>query len=129
MSKIIQLFKLNIDYSSRIFGLDLLRFFAIFFVMYLHAGRFFPRGYKTEYLLFSYDGVGIFFVLSGFLIGRILINQLMKYQLNKNFLLDFWIRRWFMSVLRGLTCHLVLSSLSMLCLTTLILTNHRRTYA
>ena len=63
--------------------------------MYLHAGRFFPRGYKTEYLLFSYDGVGIFFVLSGFLIGRILINQLMKYQLNKNFLLDFWIRRWF----------------------------------
>lgn len=40
-----------------------------------------------------------------------------------------WITRWFMFAVKELTCRRVLSSLSMLCLTTLILINHRRTYA
>ena len=94
MSKIIQLFKLNIDYSNRIFGLDLLRFFAIFFVLQDHAGRFVPKILLSYYNILRYDGVGIFFVLSGFLIGGILFKQLNKYKFDANFLIDFWIRRW-----------------------------------
>lgn len=94
MNKIIQLFTLNEDYSNRIFGLDLLRFFAIFFVMHDHGSRFVPKAFLDYYNFIRYDGVGVFFVLSGFLIGGILLKQLDKYKFNLNFLFDFWIRRW-----------------------------------
>lgn len=45
--------------------------------------------------VFLFDGVSIFFVLSGFLIGGILIQILERQKLNFILILGFWIRRWF----------------------------------
>jgi len=68
-------FKIEID-SSRIFGLDVLRALAILFVIFQHAGNYLPEVLKQNYNVFIFDGVSIFFVLSGFLIGKILDREL-----------------------------------------------------
>ena len=69
------LLRLNPDYKNRVFGLDLMRAIAIIIVVMGH-GRFILE--KTEQN-FSWielpDGVDLFFVLSGFLIGGILIRS------------------------------------------------------
>jgi peptidoglycan/LPS O-acetylase OafA/YrhL len=87
--------------NKRIFGLDLLRTGAIFCVVYGHGyyliegtslGNLIP---KEIYNLPVFDGVSIFFVLSGFLIGRILLRTVLKENFNGRMLIEFWIRRWF----------------------------------
>lgn len=80
--------------KSRIFGLDLLRFFAIFFVVYGHSMILVPDQYKKSLQFIVLDGVSIFFVLSGFLIGGILIKQLEKGKPTLKLLMNFWNRRW-----------------------------------
>lgn len=80
--------------SKRIFGLDIVRAAAIFFVMLLHAGNFVPEQFIPFYKKIFYDGVGVFFVLSGFLIGGILIKQVEKYKFSFKSLLHFWVKRW-----------------------------------
>jgi peptidoglycan/LPS O-acetylase OafA/YrhL len=85
--------------NNRIFGLDILRTLAILLVVIEHGNYLLPPKYKeisVRYLW--YDGVSIFFVLSGFLIGGILIKTLEKKRDEKNILLSFWIRRWFRTV-------------------------------
>lgn len=85
---------LYLDTENRIFGLDILRFIAIIFVMINHAGRFFPEAYIKYYTSVIYDGVGIFFVLSGFLIGGFLLKQMEKAPFNFKELKEFWYKRW-----------------------------------
>lgn len=86
--------RLNIN-SNRVYGLDILRALAIFFVVVAHAHSFLPAGLKQFSMALQYDGVAIFFVLSGFLIGGILIKLLEKERASFKVLLNFWIRRWF----------------------------------
>lgn len=86
-------FKLDQGHN-RVFGLDLLRFIAIFMVLIGHSLIFVPHEYKIKVYGFLLDGVSIFFVLSGFLIGGILIKQLEKSKPNYAGLLEFWKRRW-----------------------------------
>ena len=62
----------------RIFGLDILRAFAIIFVMLDHGQQILPPIFREICSFISFDGVSIFFVLSGFLIGGILIKILNK---------------------------------------------------
>lgn len=92
-----RILNLDLNTQNRIFGLDLLRAIAILFVMFTHAARFlpFPTQYHHYYINMIYDGVGIFFVLSGFLIGGILIREVENspYFSFKN-LLFFWAKRW-----------------------------------
>lgn len=95
-------FNLNAG-KSRVFGLDLLRFFAIFFVVFGHSMILVPSQYKKTLQLIVLDGVSIFFVLSGFLIGGILIKQLEKNKPTFKLLLNFWNRRW----LRTLPMYLI----------------------
>lgn len=75
--------------SERLYGLDIVRAIAILLVIYAHSFKFF----KSDYF-FLFDGVILFFVLSGFLIGTILIKTFNQNNLKFSSVINFWIRRW-----------------------------------
>lgn len=115
--------------SNRIYGLDILRAFAILFVVLDHSKHTLQNSdsqiiseisqvysWYLRYLVF--DGVSIFFVLSGFLIGSILIKIFDKGDLSFKNLLNFWIKRW----MRTLPNYLFILSLLIL-LSTIYLEN------
>lgn len=81
--------------SNRVFGLDLLRAIAILLVVSSHGNYFFSKKMMDYYRFIDFDGVSLFFVLSGFLIGVILIKQLENQPASFKLLLNFWVRRWF----------------------------------
>lgn len=90
-----KVFKIQI-HNNRIFGLDILRALAIFFVVYGHGANFIENAFfKKMYTVLIFDGVSIFFVLSGFLIGAILIKTIEKQGVGFKTLFNFWIKRWF----------------------------------
>jgi peptidoglycan/LPS O-acetylase OafA/YrhL len=90
------LFKLNPDYDKRVYGLDVFRAVAIILVVIGH-GAFIVNLFAPGFPYFKFiDGVELFFVLSGFLIGTILLKQLsQEYTPSFSNLLKFWKRRWF----------------------------------
>ncbi len=81
--------------NHRNHGLDLLRMFAIVFVMLLHSVEI--LGNEVFFLrnIFEYGwiGVDLFFVLSGFLIAGQVFNTELSLSVFKN-LKIFWIKRW-----------------------------------
>lgn len=81
--------------NARNHGLDLLRFFAIMSVLLLHAGQIiqFPD-FLHETFKFGWVGVDLFFVLSGFLIGRQVFAVKEEEPLSDK-LSTFWMKRWF----------------------------------
>ncbi len=87
--------KLKPDYSKRIYGLDVFRAVAIILVVISH-GAFIVNLFAPGFPYFRFiDGVELFFVLSGFLIGQILIRSIEKEgALNTSQLTRFWNRRW-----------------------------------
>ena len=87
------IFKIEID-ENRIFGLDLLRTLAISFVVIEHGYLLLPEQLKPTNIL-AFDGVTLFFVLSGYLIGGILIKSIAKSGISIRVIKNFWIRRWF----------------------------------
>lgn len=90
--------KLAPDYSSRVYGLDVYRAIAILLVVQVH-GNFMLKGSYFEGFpwIRLIDGVELFFVLSGFLIGTILLKSIHSnnYKLNIHNVTGFWKRRWF----------------------------------
>jgi peptidoglycan/LPS O-acetylase OafA/YrhL len=98
---------------ERVYGLDMLRAYAIILTLIGHAGLLMPVRFQIiqyRYFIFM-DAVNLFFVLSGFLIGRILINAFKTEHLNFKALMHFWSRRW----LRTLPAYFfVLSMLALL---------------
>ncbi len=88
------LLRIEID-KNRIYGLDILRAFAILFVLLGHGLFLLPVSIRPYIGATVLDGVSIFFVLSGFLIGTILIKLLEKNKPSFSLLLNFWSRRWF----------------------------------
>lgn len=86
------------EHEKRVVGLDILRSLAILSVLYAHGGILFSGDFKELYYnwnLIKIDGVLIFFVLSGFLIGRILIRTITNTDYKLKDIKNFWIRRWF----------------------------------
>ena len=83
--------------DKRVYGLDILRAAAILFVVYGHTAPFLLKIWPHQRWLSMpvFDGVSIFFVLSGFLIGGILIKNLESEKASLPLLVHFWIRRWY----------------------------------
>lgn len=82
--------------ANRNLGLDVIRGIAILLVLLSH-GRMFFHNLNLQPLSFGgFYGVQIFFVLSGYLIGLILIkNHIESNQSIKGWLAFFYISRWF----------------------------------
>jgi len=81
--------------NSRNLGLDIARSIAIILVLICHSFYFFLPQLNLKILtLCGVLGVEIFFVLSGLLIGKIIINDLVEDR-SINSLGVFYIRRWF----------------------------------
>jgi len=83
---------------NRIFGFDFLRALAIFLVVVSHITFLvFPEEENliiTAIRILGAIGVDLFFVLSGYLIGGILLKQVHLNKINFKDLLLFWKRRW-----------------------------------
>lgn len=85
--------------TKRIYGLDILRAIAILTVIYSHAGIIIGSYINPQiYNSIVVDGVSVFFVLSGFLIGNILLKTINHTSFEIKDLLNFWVRRWFRTV-------------------------------
>ncbi len=89
---------MKINYEKRIFGLDIMRAMAILLVVFSHAIWILPpaKSFLTDLMsLAGVIGVEIFFVLSGFLIGRIIYKLFVDQEFSFKDVQYFWIRRWF----------------------------------
>lgn len=88
-----------INYENRVFGLDVIRAIAILLVLFSHSTLLlFPNeAYSVLKIIqfFGAIGVDLFFVLSGFLIGGILISQIDENKTQPKDFFYFLIRRWF----------------------------------
>jgi len=86
----------NINIANRIFGLDIFRSIAILLVVLVHGG-FLLKGTSMDGFPYfrMIDGVDMFFVLSGFLIGGILLKAInLQEEFGITQLGTFWKRRW-----------------------------------
>ena len=92
------MFGLSIDFNKRVHGLDLARAIAISLVVFSHSlwiSDFFPPIISWLMQLSGTIGVEIFFVISGFLIGKIVLRMLEKDDFSFSSVMDFLKRRWF----------------------------------
>jgi peptidoglycan/LPS O-acetylase OafA/YrhL len=79
--------------DARVFGLDLTRALAVLMVLVAHGSYLLApaiTAHNTFYLLAVW-GVELFFVLSGFLVGGIVIDTVRR---DPKWLANFWLRRW-----------------------------------
>lgn len=85
-------------HKQRNFGLDLIRSIAITLVIASHCTYIFVQDSKNIIILIvrmmGAVGVDLFFVLSGFLIGGLLLKSIEKKQTSFSHLGNFWKRRW-----------------------------------
>lgn len=89
------LFRIDLNLDKRIFGLDVMRMVAIMLVILLNGDPLVRRNFSWFPRFWHIDGVDIFFVLSGFLIGTILIKTFEKEGFNRPTLFHFWKFRWY----------------------------------
>ncbi|MCA0232021.1 MAG: acyltransferase [Bacteroidetes bacterium] len=84
--------------QQRIFGLDLFRALSIVAVFLSHSIDLNPL--KKEFPYFAWLGFGVeaFFVLSGFLIGRIILQTFFQKAITWEVIASFWINRWFRTI-------------------------------
>ncbi len=84
--------------KERNFGLDVLRAIAITLVVLSHITYLFVQESHNHFVLLIRTlgavGVDLFFVLSGFLIGGLLLKEIGKQRNKFSHLITFWKRRW-----------------------------------
>jgi peptidoglycan/LPS O-acetylase OafA/YrhL len=87
------------SFSKRNYGLDIIRSLAILFVVVSHCTYLLAVNPDHPIILIlrilGAIGVDLFFLLSGFLIGGILLKLIKNEQTNFSNLFIFWKRRWF----------------------------------
>ena len=86
-----------INQPNRIFGLDVLRAMAIIFVIGSHCTYLLTdisSNIITIIRVLGAVGVDLFFVLSGYLIGGILLKHIKNKEIQFKYLIHFWKRRW-----------------------------------
>lgn len=83
-------------HQNRNYGLDLARCIAIVSVFMYHAYSSIFQQYFPFVWYSAVGGVELFFALSGFLIGSILLNLFISSngKLKINAIIQFWVRRW-----------------------------------
>lgn len=89
-----------VSFGRRNFGLDLARALAITMVLVSHGRALLPE-FPQKYILSfgGFLGVELFFVLSGFLIGTILLKTVSeRNSVTPSLVRDFWVKRWFRTV-------------------------------
>ena len=99
--------------ASRAVGLDIYRSLAILCVLFCHLiqTEMAPGVAQGRWVdCLAVYGVELFFVLSGFLIGSILLRDLEKKGGNRATLWHFWVRRW-LRTLPNFYCYLALNLL------------------
>lgn len=80
--------------KDRKIGLDLVRSYAILQVLITHSMYTLSAGTDIKFISYLPDGVSVFFVLSGYLIGTIFFTDVIQKKIDLKNLLKFWIRRW-----------------------------------
>lgn len=75
--------------QKRIFGLDLVRSLSVCAVVFAHSGYEYIAGFRYGVIAIEY-----FFVMSGFLVGEMLIKEFYQGS-DFKLLFNFWIKRWF----------------------------------
>lgn len=80
--------------NGRIFGLDVMRACSILFVFLAHSMPLNPLNPAFPYFGWMGFGVEAFFVLSGFLIGRIILRSLFEPAISFQSVKVFWVNRW-----------------------------------
>ena len=82
--------------NKRIFGLDFLRAVAILWVVYDHSTSYINHKYQFWFYLplNFFDGVTVFFVLSGYLIGKLFLTQYYADDFSFKKIIIFCTRRW-----------------------------------
>lgn len=105
--------------SKRIYGLDVLRTIAILTVVVRHMFSLFgfPLGKAVADALY-FNGVFMFFVLSGYLIGSILLRTFSEKEATPGTLATFWRDRWLRTLPAYYCVLLLLVGVAVLC-------NHR----
>lgn len=91
-----RVFKEMTSTEGRILGLDLIRIFAIYYVFVQHGKILVPEEYQDAYshlISLPIEGVSVFFLLSGFLIGKMLTRKFEEDAFSASQLKSFWIRR------------------------------------
>jgi peptidoglycan/LPS O-acetylase OafA/YrhL len=99
LKRIIDIFRIDLDTTGRTYGLDVMRAVGILMVMEEHSfhiiADFVPHGFVfIPYM----DKISFFFVLSGFLIGNIIMNLYNRENFSARDVGVFWIRRWVRTV-------------------------------
>ena len=99
MKRIIDIFRIDLNSSNRIYGLDILRAIAIIVVIEAHAyhliSDYFPQKFLFIPLL---DKVNFSFILSGYLIGKSIIGILESKDFSYHKIIIFWKRRWIRTI-------------------------------
>lgn len=82
--------------STRFPALDIIRVYAITLVIYQHISYILPNSgiFYLLNILLKPDGVSIFFVLSGFLVGRIVLQEMSNPNMNTKTVVNVLQRRW-----------------------------------
>jgi peptidoglycan/LPS O-acetylase OafA/YrhL len=89
---------MNISAKKRNIGLDIARTIAILLVLFSHTlwiSDHYPKLVSAAMQLSGTAGVEVFFIISGFLIGKIVLREILKENFSLSDIKYFLFRRWF----------------------------------